>query len=109
MWCYLGPLLVSFLTCGLGALIAWIVPLLIANGRGADSVYVRHHASQSLNFYIEMFIAGFVSALLMLVLIGFVLYPVVLIWELILSIVASAQASSGKWYKIPANLSIIKL
>lgn len=107
MWCHLGPLLISVLTCGVLAILGWIVPLVIMNGKGRTSPFVRHHAAQSLNFYIEMFIAGFVSAILMFVLIGFLLFPIVVLWELIFVIVATVQASSGRWYRIPANLPLI--
>jgi uncharacterized Tic20 family protein len=107
MWCHLGPLLISVLTCGIGAILAWIVPLVIMNGTGRTSPFVRHHAAQALNFYIEMFIAGFVSGLLIFVLIGFLLLPVVVLWEVVFAIVATVQASSGRWYRIPANLPLI--
>jgi uncharacterized Tic20 family protein len=107
MWCHLGPLLVSFLSCGVLAIVAWIVPLLILNGRGQTSAFVRHHASQSLNFYIEMFAAGFIAGLLLFVLIGFLLLPLLIIWSFIFSIVATVKASSGEWYRIPANLNLV--
>jgi uncharacterized Tic20 family protein len=107
MWCHLGPLLMSVLTCGLLAILAWIVPLAIMNGTGRTSPFVRHHAAQSLNFYIEMFIAGFISVALMFLVIGFLLFPLVVIWELVFAIIATVQASSGRWFRIPANLPLI--
>jgi uncharacterized protein len=109
MWCYLGPLLLTFLTCGLGSLIAWVIPLVLANRRGRESYFIRHHASQSLNFAIEMFIAGFVSAILLFAFLGFILLPCVIVWELVFAIIASSRAANGQWYQIPANLTVVKL
>jgi uncharacterized Tic20 family protein len=107
MWCHVGPLLVSALSCGTLAIVAWIVPLFIMMGRGQTSPFVRHHAAQSLNFYIEMFLAGFISVVLMLVIVGFLVFPFLVIWSLVFTIVASVQAANGRWYRIPANLSLI--
>jgi uncharacterized protein len=107
MWCHLGVLLIGVLSCGALTLLAWIVPLVIMNGKGRESAFVRHHASQALNFYIEMLIAGIVAFVLLFVLIGFVLLPLLIIWNLVFLIVASVQASNGEWYRIPANLPLI--
>jgi uncharacterized Tic20 family protein len=108
MWCHLGVLLVGVLTCGVLTLLAWIIPLAIMNGKGRESAFVRHHASQALNFFIEMLIAGAVAFVLVFVLIGFILLPALIIWNLVFLIVASVKASSGEWYFIPANLPLIR-
>lgn len=47
LWSHLGALLVSFLC---GYYLAWIVPLVIRNGRGRQSAFVRDQATEALNF-----------------------------------------------------------
>lgn len=56
----------------LGPLIIWFMAK-------PEQPFVKHHAAEALNFQITVTIAAFVSGLLMLVLIGFLLLPVVLI------------------------------
>ncbi len=106
MWCHLGPLLVSFLSCGVLAIVAWVVPLMILNGKGQTSRFVKLHATQSLNFFIEMLIAGAITGVLIFAFIGFVLFPIVVVWNIVFAIIATIQASSGKWYRIPLNLPL---
>jgi len=105
LWAHLGSLLVNYLvSCGL---LGWIVPLVIRNGAGARSPFVRFHATESLNFSITIAIASVVSGVLMIVLIGFILWPLVIIGGLVLQILASVKANSGEWYRYPINLRMI--
>ncbi|SEC13347.1 Uncharacterized conserved protein, Tic20 family [Streptomyces sp. 2224.1] len=55
MWAHLGTLLTvtvgSTMCCGLGALLGWIFPLSVrSNDRHKHDPYVRHHATQAMNF-----------------------------------------------------------
>ncbi|MGG7573043.1 DUF4870 domain-containing protein [Streptomyces sirii] len=55
MWSHLGALLTvtagSMVCCGLGAFVGWILPMSIrANERHKHDPYVRHHATQAVNF-----------------------------------------------------------
>ncbi|MGX1757013.1 DUF4870 domain-containing protein [Streptomyces lydicus] len=55
MWAHLGALLTvtvgSTMCCGLGALLGWIFPLSVrGNDRHKHDPYVRHHATQAMNF-----------------------------------------------------------
>jgi uncharacterized Tic20 family protein len=84
----------------LGPLIIWFVAR-------DDQPFVKHHAAESLNFQIVVTIAAFVSALLMLVLIGFVLFPIVIIVAVVLEIMAAMAANRGEWYRYPINWRLV--
>ena len=72
-----------------------------------EQPFVKHHAAEALNFQITVTIAAFVSGLLMLVLIGFLLLPVVLIGALVLEVMAALAANRGEWYRFPINLRLV--
>ena len=84
----------------LGPLVIWFMAR-------PDQPFVKHHAAESLNFQITVTIAAFVSALLILVLIGIVLLPVVLIGAFVLEIMAAVAANRGEWYRYPVNLRLV--
>ncbi|MFJ9414882.1 DUF4870 domain-containing protein [Streptomyces sp. NPDC101227] len=70
MWAHLGALLTvtvgSGLCCGLGGFLGWVAPLSIRNNvRHQQNPYVRHHATQAMNF-------GFTQAIVAVL--GVVLY-----------------------------------
>ena len=105
LWSHLGSLLVNWVvSCGL---LGWIVPLIIRNGAGSRSQYVRFHATESLNFSITVAIASAVSGALIIVLIGILLWPLVAIGALVLQIIASIKANSGEWYRYPVSIRMI--
>ena len=72
----------------LGPLIIWFMAK-------PEQPFVKHHAAEALNFQITVTIAAFVSGLLMLVLIGFLLLPVVLIGALVLEVMAALESGIG--------------
>jgi uncharacterized Tic20 family protein len=84
----------------LGPLVIWFMAR-------PDQPFVKHHAAEALNFQITVTIAAFVSALLMLVLIGFLLLPVVLIGAFVLEVMASIAANRGEWYRFPVSLRLV--
>jgi uncharacterized Tic20 family protein len=84
-----------------------IAPLVIMLTLGNRSPYVRHHAVEALNFHITVWIAGLVSGLLILLLIGLVLLPLVLVLAAVLAIVGSVQAYQGQLYRYPLTLRLI--
>lgn len=92
------------LISGLG----FIVPLVIMLTKGRDSQFVRANAVESLNFQISLIIYALVSAVLALVLIGFVLLLVVAILAFILPIVAAVKTSNGEAYRYPITLRLVK-
>jgi uncharacterized Tic20 family protein len=84
-----------------------IAPLIVMLTLGTTSPYVRHHAVEALNFHITVWIAGIISALAILLLIGVVLLPAVLITGMVFTIVAAVQAYQGVPYRYPLSLRLI--
>jgi uncharacterized Tic20 family protein len=59
-WTHLGPALIwwigGVLTCGLATLLAFVPPLVILNGSGQRSAWVRANAVNALNFQLSLLI-----------------------------------------------------
>jgi uncharacterized Tic20 family protein len=85
----------------LGPLIVWLA-------KRNDSPEINEHGKESLNFQISMLIYNVIAAVLCLVLIGFIVLPILHILNLVLVIVASIQASEGKFYRYPITIRLIK-
>ncbi|PYI73707.1 MAG: DUF4870 domain-containing protein [Verrucomicrobia bacterium] len=85
----------------LGPLIVWLV-------KRNDSPEIDEHGKESLNFQISMLIYNVIAGVLCLVLIGFVILGILHILNLILVIIASIQASEGKFYRYPLAIRLIK-
>ena len=85
----------------LGPLIVWLA-------KRSDSPEIDEHGKESLNFQISMLIYNLIAGVLCLVLIGFVILGILHILNLVLVIVASIQASEGKFYRYPITIRLIK-
>ncbi|MFJ9412340.1 DUF4870 domain-containing protein [Streptomyces sp. NPDC101393] len=69
MWAHLGALLTitagSAICCGLGAFLGWIVPMSIrSNDRHKHDPYIRHHATEGMNFGITQAIMSAIGLVL---------------------------------------------
>jgi len=87
--------------------VAFLGPLIIMLTKGNESAYVRRQAVESLNFQLSMLIYGIVSAVLMLILIGFLLILVVGILWLVFTVMASVKASNGEEYHYPLTIRMV--
>jgi uncharacterized Tic20 family protein len=85
----------------LGPLIVWLA-------KRNDSPEIDEHGKESLNFQISMLIYNVIAGVLCLVLIGFVILAILHILNLVLVIIASIQASEGKFYRYPLTIRLIK-
>ena len=85
----------------LGPLIVWLA-------KRNDSPEIDKHGKESLNFQISMLIYNVIAGVLCLVLIGFVILAILHILNLVLVIIASIQASEGKFYRYPIAIRLIK-
>jgi hypothetical protein len=83
-------------------------PLVIYLIKRGQSSFVEENAKESLNFQITMILAFIISAMLMVVWIGFILLAVLGIAEVVLVIIATIRASENKIYRYPFNLRLIK-
>ncbi len=91
----------------LGIFTGFLGPLVMYLVAKDDQPFLKHHAAESLKFQITLFIGVIVSAVLMLVLIGFLLFFVVWIGGLVLAIVATMAANRGEWYRYPINIRMV--
>jgi hypothetical protein len=94
---HIGPVIIGFVA----PLVIWLV----YRERGQ---YVADQAKEALNFQITLTIAATVSAILMVVIIGFFLLPIVAIGGLVLMIMAAIAANKGQAYRYPVTLRLVK-
>jgi uncharacterized Tic20 family protein len=85
----------------LGPLIVWLI-------KRGDSPEIDAHGKEALNFQISMLIYNVIAGISCIVLIGFVLLPILWILNAVFVIIASIQASDGKFYRYPATIRFIQ-
>ena len=98
----------------LSALIGFVIPfgtiigpLVVWQMKKNDMPFVAEQGVEALNFQITVAIAFLISALLSVILIGFLLMPIVGIGALVLTIIAGIQANQGNHYEYPVNWRIV--
>jgi uncharacterized Tic20 family protein len=91
-----------------GIILGFIAPLIVMLVQGEKSPFVRRHSVEALNFQITLIIGYVVSAILFLVIIGFLLFFVVWIVGIVLSIIAGLAANKGEEYRYPINIRLVK-
>ena len=67
----------------------------------------RHHSVEALNFHISLMIYGIVSAVLILVLVGFFMLIALFITAMVLAIIAAVAAGNRQPYRYPLTLRLI--
>jgi len=85
----------------LGPLIVWLL-------KKEDNPFIDEQGKESLNFQITMFIVLLISAILALVLIGFVLLFIVGIVMTVFPIIGAIKANEGVHYRYPISIRFIK-
>lgn len=85
-----------------------IGPLLVWQLKKEDGQLIDDQGKESVNFQITVSIAMLVSALLTLILIGFLLIFVIGLGALILVVIAAIKANDGEAYRYPLTLRFIK-
>ncbi len=90
-----------------------LAPLLVLVVFGNRSSYVRHHATESLNFQLTallLFFVGFLIALLTLGVGLIAIVPLALaygLWYLIAVIIGSVRANNGELWRYPLTLRLV--
>lgn len=87
---------------------AIIAPILILAIFGKRSSFVADQAKEALNFHITLLIAAVVSAILVVVIIGFFMLFAVAIYGLVFAIIGGLAANEGKTYRYPITLRLVK-
>ncbi|WP_257957138.1 DUF4870 domain-containing protein [Nocardioides sp. B-3] len=70
--------------------------------------FVRAHAANSLNVQIITGIILLISFPLMLLLIGFVTYPLALVFAFVLHVIGAMKANNGEWWNPPMTPRFVK-
>jgi len=70
--------------------------------------YVRHHATEALNFQLTVLIVALLSIPLMAVVVGFFTLAAVLVADVVFGIIGSVKAGRGVWWRYPVNLRLIR-
>jgi uncharacterized Tic20 family protein len=85
----------------LGPLIVWLL-------KRGDSPEIDAHGKESLNFQLSMLLYTLVSGVFCLVLIGFLFIAILWVMNAVFVIIASIQASEGKFYRYPMTIRFIQ-
>ena len=85
----------------LGIFTGFIGPLVLWLIKKDQSKFVAFHALQALLLHAVVVVGYILSSFLVIVLIGFLTYPVFFLLGLIFSILAGMAANKGQWYDIP--------
>ncbi|MBA3831978.1 MAG: DUF4870 domain-containing protein [Chthoniobacterales bacterium] len=88
-------------TCALGP--PFVTPLVKRGDSELDA-----HGKEALNFQISMLIYNVVAAVFCLILVGFVFLAVLWVLNAVFVIIASIQASEGKFYRYPITIRFIQ-
>lgn len=93
-----------------GIVLGFILPLVfwLMNKDNPAKSYITEEAKEALNFQITVAIAYLISWVLMFVLIGFLLFPLVILFNLIFCIMAAVGVNSKGTYRYPVALRLIK-
>jgi len=84
--------------------VASLVIYLVYRDRGP---FVRAHAANAVNVQLTALIGLIVSGILMIVLVGFITYPVVVVAAVVLHAIAAMRANAGEWYDPPFTIRFV--
>lgn len=91
-----------------GGIFLYFLPALIGyvvlKDRGA---FIREHTATALNFQLTILIAGVVSGVLVVALIGLILLPAVGVLNIVFSIIAALAANKGEAYTYPYVIKFV--
>lgn len=99
MLCHLGALAGIIVPFGniIGPLIFWLV-------KRNEFAFVDEQGKNALNFQISLTIYGLISAVLCLIVIGFVMLVALLVFGLVMTIMAAVKASDGQSFRYPLTI-----
>lgn len=85
--------------------VAPLVAYLVLRDRGG---FIREHTRVALNFHITVAIAYIACAILSVVVIGALLFPIVVVLTIVFGILAAVAANRGQFYRYPLSIEFIK-
>lgn len=93
--------LLGIVTGFIGALIIWLI-------KKDQSPFIDEQGKEALNFQITVMIGYAIAMALTMILIGALLFPVLLIANLVFCILAAVAVSKGEHYKYPIAIRLLK-
>lgn len=72
-----------------------------------DSAFISEQAREALNFQITVLIVSFISSVLVVILVGFLLLGFIWLANVIFCLIAAVAASKGEHYQYPFSLRLI--
>ena len=85
-----------------------IVPLVIWQVKKEASSFAVEHSKESLNFQISLLIYYIAATLLILIIIGFILFIGLFIFNIVMVIIAGIRANEGEHYQYPMTIRFFK-
>ena len=105
MIAHLVPAVLLPLSAGTLGFLGSLVIYLMYKDRGP---FVRQHAANSLNVQIITAIALLLSSVLMIVLVGFLLYPLVIVVATVIHVLGAVKANNGEWWTPPLTPQLVR-
>jgi uncharacterized Tic20 family protein len=99
------PAIAMVVSAGTIGFIASLVIYLVVKDRGP---FVRAHAANAFNVQLTALIGLIVSGLLMLVLVGFILYPLVVVACVVIHVIGAMKANNGEWWTPTFTIPYVK-
>lgn len=84
-----------------------IAPLAIWLIKRHENTFVAEQAKEALNFQISMTIYLLVAFILVFAFVGFLIVPVLIILDIVLTIMAAVEASKGGTYRYPFTIRFV--
>lgn len=84
----------------IGPLVMWLI-------KKDTMPFVNDQGKEALNFNITMVIAAIVCWILVFILIGFLLFPILVIFWLVFVVIATIKANEGTTYRYPFALRLV--
>jgi uncharacterized Tic20 family protein len=91
-----------------GILLGFLSGLIVMLIFGKRSAFVNDQSKEALNFQITLIIGWVAAFVLSFVFIGFLLYPILWIGNLVFCILAGLAANKGELYRYPVCLRLVK-
>ncbi|WP_354587238.1 DUF4870 domain-containing protein [Janibacter sp. UYMM211] len=105
MLAHLAPAIAIPLSAGTLGFVASLVVYLMYKDRGD---FVRAHAVNSLNVQIVTAIGLILSTLLMVILIGFIMYPLICVVAVVIHVIGASKARNGELWSPPLTPAFVR-
>jgi uncharacterized Tic20 family protein len=83
-------------------------PLIVWQIKKDEYEFVDDQGKEALNFQITITIAVLVSVILCFLLIGFLILPAILLFNVVMKVIGAVKAGSGERFRYPLSIRLIK-